>query len=94
MRIEKLVQMASIKIMYFAWVREKVGRAEEIVDVPASVQTVADLIGMLKTRGPEYTEAFARAEVIRAAIDQRHVKWDASLDGAHEVAFFPPVTGG
>lgn len=86
--------MASIKVLYFAWVREKVGKSEEIVDLPAGVGTVAELIAALKARGPEYAEAFARAEVIRAAINQRHVPATTSLAGAREVAFFPPVTGG
>ena len=83
-----------LKILYFAWVREKTGKAEEIVDVPAGVGTVAELVAWLKGLGPEYTEAFARADVIRAAIDRTHVKPTASLAGAREIAFFPPVTGG
>jgi sulfur-carrier protein len=83
-----------VKILYFAWVREKVGKAEEVVDVPADVVTVADLVTWLKGRSPEYADAFARAEVIRAALDRTHVKSDAKLAGVREVAFFPPVTGG
>jgi sulfur-carrier protein len=85
---------APIRILYFAWVREKMGRAEETVQPPASVVTIGDLVGWLKTRGPEYEAAFAQAEVVRAAIDQTHVKPDTPLAGAREVAFFPPVTGG
>jgi molybdopterin synthase sulfur carrier subunit len=88
------MQPRTVKILYFAWVREKTGRAEELVELPAEVRTVAQLIDWLKGRGPEYTEAFARANVIRAAIDQKHVPPQASLAGAREVAFFPPVTGG
>jgi molybdopterin synthase sulfur carrier subunit len=83
-----------VRILYFAWVREKTGKAEEVVDLPAEVGTVAELVTWLKGRGPEYAEAFARAEVIRAAVDRAHVKPTASLAGAREVAFFPPVTGG
>ena len=83
-----------VKILYFAWVREKTGKAEEVVDLPAGVETVAGLITWLKGRGPEYAEAFARAHVIRAAINQTHVQPTASLAGAREIAFFPPVTGG
>ena len=86
--------MAAVKVLYFAWVREKVGKAEEMIDIPATVHTVSDLVAMLKTRGPEYAEAFARAEVIRAAVNQQHVRPGASLAGAREIAFFPPVTGG
>ena len=83
-----------VKIRYFAWVREKTGKAEEVLDLPARVTTVAELVTWLKGLGPEYAEAFTRAEVIRAAVDQVHVKSTASLAGAREIAFFPPVTGG
>ena len=83
-----------VRIRYFAWVREKTGKAEEVLDLPAGVGTVAELMIWLKGLGPEYAEAFARADVIRAAIDQAHVKPTASLAGAREIAFFPPVTGG
>jgi molybdopterin synthase sulfur carrier subunit len=58
------------------------------------VSTVGELAAWLKGRGPEYAEAFARADVVRAAIDKAHVKPTASLKGAREIAFFPPVTGG
>ena len=83
-----------VKILYFAWVREKTGKAEEIVEVPAGIDTVAGLVAWLKERGPQYAEAFRSAEVIRAAVDRRHVASHARLAGAREVAFFPPVTGG
>jgi sulfur-carrier protein len=83
-----------MKLLYFAWIRERTGKAEEMIDLPSDILTVADLVAWLKTQGPEYAEAFRNAEVVRAAIDQRHVKSTASLAGAHEVAFFPPVTGG
>lgn len=84
----------SLKLVYFAWVREKIGRAGEEILVPDELATVADLVLWLKTRGPEYEEAFRRAEVVRAAIDQNHVKPDARIGAAREIAFFPPVTGG
>ena len=83
-----------IALLYFAWVREKVGRSREEVVLPQSVATVADLIAWLRSRGSEYEAAFARAEVIRTAIDQTHVKPTTKLAGAREIAFFPPVTGG
>ena len=83
-----------VKLVYFAWVRERIGRAEETVEPPAGVTTVAELAAWLKTRGPEYASAFARPDVIRAAIDHSHVKPNASIAGAREIAFFPPVTGG
>ena len=83
-----------VKIRYFAWLREKTGVAEEVVTLPASVATIADLIAWLVRRGPEFAEAFARPEVVRAAIDQVHAKPTARLAQAREIAFFPPVTGG
>lgn len=84
----------SVKLLYFAWVREKTGIGEEQVELPGDVETVTDLIGWLKGRGPEFEAAFEKADVIRAAIDQTHVNHDASLVAAREIAFFPPVTGG
>jgi len=71
-----------------------VGRAEESVELPSSVQTVGDLIQWLTSRSEAYAQAFASPGVVRAAIDHRHVKSDARLAGAREVAFFPPMTGG
>jgi molybdopterin synthase sulfur carrier subunit len=84
----------SVRIRYFAWMREKTGKAEEIVDLPAGALTVADVVAWLRARGPEYAEAFARPGVVRAALDQTHVQLTASIAGAREIAFFPPVTGG
>jgi molybdopterin synthase sulfur carrier subunit len=84
----------TVKLVYFAWVRERVGKAGETVDLPADVSTIADLVAWLRGRGPEYETAFARPEVVRAAIDHKHVKPGASIEGAREIAFFPPVTGG
>lgn len=83
-----------VTVRYFAWMREKVGRAEERVDLPADVTTIAELVGWLKARGPEFADAFARPDVVRAAIDHQHVKPEAAIMGAREIAFFPPVTGG
>jgi molybdopterin synthase sulfur carrier subunit len=83
-----------VKLLYFAWVRERVGKPEEEVDLPAEVRTVGDLINWLRERSEDYAHAFANPTVIRAAIDRAHVKADAALSGAREVAFFPPMTGG
>jgi len=83
-----------MKLVYFAWVRERVGKTEEEVDVPASVATVADLVRWLKERGEEYAYAFENEAVVRAAIDRRHVKPETAIAGAREIAFFPPMTGG
>lgn len=83
-----------MKIRYFAWVRERIGRAEEDIAPPDDIRTVANLVSWLKTKGPEYETAFAREGVVRAAIDRVHVKPDAAISGAKEIAFFPPMTGG
>ncbi len=84
----------SVKLLYFAWVRERVGKAEEVVEPPAGVVTIADLVSWLAARGEEYAFAFENPKVIRAAIDRTHVKAGAPIAGAKEVAFFPPMTGG
>lgn len=83
-----------MKIVYFAWVRERVGKTDETVEPPASVRTVAELVAWLKNRGEEYAFAFENFAAIRAAIDRVHVKPDTALAGAREIAFFPPMTGG
>lgn len=83
-----------MRLLYFAWVKEKTGIAAEDVALPETVATIAELIAWLKTRGPEFANAFDRAEVIRTAIDQAHVRHDAKIGDAREIAFFPPVTGG
>ncbi len=83
-----------MRLLYFAWVKEKTGIGAEDIDPPAEVKTIGDLIAWLKSRGPEYANAFERTEVIKAAIDQCHVRHDAEIRGAGEIAFFPPVTGG
>lgn len=84
----------TVTLLYFAWVREKIGRSREEVELPPTLATVADLIAWLRTRGTEYDNAFANPGVIRSAINQTHVKPSASLTNAREIAFFPPVTGG
>jgi molybdopterin synthase sulfur carrier subunit len=83
-----------VNLLYFAWVRERVGKAAETVELPPGVATVTDLVHWLRARGPQYETAFARPDVVRAAIDRKHVKPTASIEGAREIAFFPPVTGG
>ena len=83
-----------MKIRYFAWVRERVGKPEEDVELPAGVTTVAQLVEWLSGRGEEYAHAFENRTAIRVAIDRTHVKPDAAIQGAGEIAFFPPMTGG
>ncbi len=83
-----------LTILYFAWVRERIGQAEDVVTIPPELVTIADLITWLAARGGGYAEAMAAPERLRAAIDQNFVGLDAVLAGAREVAIFPPVTGG
>jgi sulfur-carrier protein len=83
-----------VKLRYFAWVRERVGTTEEEVEPPPGVATVADLIAWLAKRGESYAHAFENPKVIRAAIDRAHVRPETAIAGAHEIAFFPPMTGG
>jgi sulfur-carrier protein len=83
-----------VKARYFAWVRERIGLAEEEIAPPASVRTVADLILWQQRRGENYAAAFADTVTIRAALDHQHVKPGASIANVREVAFFPPMTGG
>jgi molybdopterin synthase sulfur carrier subunit len=83
-----------MKILYFAWLRERLNRGEEDVSPPLEVATVADLIAWLRTRDEAADLAMQRPEIIRAAIDARIVKHDAPIAGAKVVALFPPMTGG
>lgn len=83
-----------MKLRYFAWVRERIGKPEEDIELPASVTTIADLMSFLAQRGEEYAYAFENPKVIRAALDRTHVRADRAIAGAREIAFFPPMTGG
>jgi sulfur-carrier protein len=83
-----------VRLVYFAWVRERVGKTDEEVDIPNGIATVVELVRWLKGRGEEYAYAFENEDVVRAAIDHTHVRPDASVLGAREIAFFPPMTGG
>ncbi len=83
-----------MKLLYFAWVRERVGKADEDVSPPAGIHTVGELMDWLAGRGEEYAYAFENRKVIRAAIDRTHVRPDTPIADAREIAFFPPMTGG
>ena len=83
-----------LSIVYFAWVREAIGRDEEQVERPDPVRTVADLVAMLAARGEGYAEALGDPTRLRAAVDQRFMPMDSLIGDAKEVALFPPVTGG
>ena len=79
-------------VLYFAWVRERIGVPRETVETTAA--TVADLVEELKAREERYAAAFADLSALRVATDQELTDFDASLEGVREVAFFPPMTGG
>ena len=83
-----------MEILYFAWVREAVGRSSERVAPPACVTSVGDLLDWLSADSPAHAQAFADRARLRAAVDQAFVALDAPIAGAREVAIFPPVTGG
>nr|WP_298100472.1 molybdopterin converting factor subunit 1 [uncultured Shinella sp.] len=82
------------KLVYFAWVRERIGKGEEDIDLPADVKTGTDLLRHLKSLGEEYAHALEHEKVIRIAINQEHVEHDELITGAREIALFPPMTGG
>ncbi len=84
----------AVRLVYFAWVRERVGLTEETLDIPNDVTTVADLVRWLKARGENYEAAFANETAVRAALDQVHARPQSPLGNAREIAFFPPMTGG
>lgn len=83
-----------MKAVYFAWVRERIGKDDEDISPPASVTNVGELITWLSRRDERHAYAFENPQIIRAAIDQTHVKHDTPIGTAREVAFFPPMTGG
>ena len=83
-----------MKIRYFAWMKRTVGMPEEIVEPPAEVRTVGELVAWLRARSAGHAEALAEGAAFGAAVDQRTAPFDAPIAGAREVAFFPPFTGG
>ena len=83
-----------MKLLYFAWLREKAGASEEDVSPPDGVATARDLVDWLKARDAWAVDAFANLDAIRVAVNQDYVDWDHAVAAGDEVAFFPPVTGG
>jgi molybdopterin synthase sulfur carrier subunit len=83
-----------VKLLYFAWVRQKVGVSEEELRVPPSVKNVSALIDFLKSRGAGYEAAFRDLKALRVAVNQQHSAFDTVIAPNDEIAFFPPVTGG
>ena len=83
-----------MKVLYFAWLRQKVGAGEEEVSPPTAVNTVAALVAWLKVKSPAHASAFANMQAVRVAINQEFADWNAHIEEGDEIAFFPPVTGG
>ncbi len=83
-----------MKLLYFAWLKSKIGVAEEEVSPPQEVGTVSELITWLKGRGPNYAEALANDSVVKVAVNQEYARRDQAVQPGDEVALFPPVTGG
>lgn len=83
-----------VRLVYFAWIRERIGKAGEDMDLPADVVTIGDLIAHLAARGETYASAFEVPKAIRAAINEELVEHDEPLAGAREIGLFPPMTGG
>ncbi|MDE1968081.1 MAG: molybdopterin converting factor subunit 1 [Alphaproteobacteria bacterium] len=83
-----------MRLLYFAWLKTKIGKTEETLDPPAGIATPAALVDWLKTRGPAFAEALKDRRTLRVAVNRRHVGWDFALKPGDEVALFPPVTGG
>lgn len=86
--------MATLDILYFAWIREAIGRDGDTIDHPGVNATVSEVIEQLRARGDGYATAFANSARVRAALDQAFVSLDARIEAAMELALFPPVTGG
>lgn len=84
----------SIKLVYFSWVRERIGKPDEEVSLPETVKNVSGLLDWLKSRGEEYAHALEHSDIIRVALDQQHVEHDEAIGDAREIALFPPMTGG
>ncbi len=83
-----------MKILYFAWLRERLNRGEQEVSPPPEIATIRDLIGWLRANDEAADLAMQRPEIIKAAIDARIVSHDAPIAGARTIALFPPMTGG
>ncbi len=94
MAIDAVAQSTSAKVLYFASVREGVGKEQEVVEIPAEIATVGDFLAWLRGRGPEYAAALDDGLAIRTAVDRVHATAETPVRGAAEIAIFPMMTGG
>lgn len=83
-----------MKILYFAWIRTKLGIEQEVLDLPDGVDTVEDLLTWLKSRNEQFAEVLENDDVIRVAVNQEHAQKDIKITDSDEIALFPPITGG
>lgn len=83
-----------MKVLYFAWLRQKIGVGEEVLSPPDNVTTPAQLIDWLRSQGPGYERAFSDIRAVKVAVNQEFSEFDTPIKPNDEVAFFPPVTGG
>ncbi len=83
-----------MRLLYFAWIRARIGVSEEEIALPAGIARVDALVDWLATRGPGYAAALAERATVRVAVNQEHVAADHPVADGDEVAIFPPVTGG
>ena len=86
--------MRQVKLLYFAWLRERVGMSEEDIILPAEISTIGDLIPWLRQRSPGHAAAFVATKSLRCAVNQDFAAPDTLIAAGDEIAFFPPVTGG
>ncbi|MCM5558404.1 molybdopterin converting factor subunit 1 [Pleomorphomonas sp. JP5] len=83
-----------VRLVYFAWVRERIGLSDERVRLPESIRTAGEMIAWLSERGDNYAYALESPSTIRVAVDQLHIEQNEALGAAQEIALFPPMTGG
>ena len=83
-----------MKVLYFSWLKEKIGKGEEQLDLPEGVSDVQSLLDWMKGRGDGFTDAFANDAIIRVAVNHEYVERNHAVQTGDEIAIFPPVTGG
>ena len=89
-----MTSAAPVRLLYFAWLRERLGTAAEEIDLPHDVATVGDLVLWLRRRGPAWDAVFAMTRTVRCAVNQEFAEPARPVKPGDEIAFFPPVTGG
>lgn len=87
-------QSPTVRVVYFAWVRERIGLSDEYLKLPYNVRTAGEMIAWLSGRGDNYAYALESPSTIRVAVDQLHIEHDEPIGAAREIALFPPMTGG